>query len=98
MELWAVWFFTETYDLGLPFLSAGGWVIYCVIQIVPPFMGSFILFSDTLLLGGAGLIALSGGLLLAWFGLWVSLSLCKLWVGKVLSPLAKRMCTKEEAP
>ena len=77
--------------LGLPFLSAGAWVIYTVCRIVPPLLNTFKLFSDTLLLGGTGLIALAAGLLLAWFGLWLSIALSRLWIGKVLMGLGSRV-------
>ena len=77
--------------VGLPFLAAGAWAIYTVIRIVPPFMESFVLVSDTLLLTGAGLAGLAAGLLIAWFGLWLSIALCRLWIGKVLLALGSRM-------
>ncbi|MBR1496917.1 MAG: hypothetical protein IJ617_04765, partial [Oscillospiraceae bacterium] len=70
--------------LGLPFLSAGIYIIYSVIQTVPRFLGIFTLFSDTLLLAGGGLVAMSLGLVVAWFGLWLSISLCRFWISRVL--------------
>ena len=42
-------------------------------------------------------LACAVGLLLAWFGLWLSMELCWLWVGKALTGLGKRLCVREEA-
>ena len=76
---------------GIPFLSAGVWIIYTVIRSIPPVLGSFTLLSDILLLGGSGLISLAVGLFLSWFGLWLSIALCRLWIGKVLLSLGNRV-------
>ena len=85
------WLFVILIGIGIPFLAAGVWVIYTVIHIVPGALAGFTLLSDTLLLGGAGLALLAFGLFLAWFGLWLSISLCRLWIGKALFALGNRV-------
>ena len=82
--------------LGVPFLVAGvGCVVVALEQIIRSF-GLFNLFSDMLLVGGAGLAAAGIGLLLSWFGIWLSMSLCRLWIEKALVPLGTSLCLKKE--
>ena len=76
-------------------IALGGRVVNVgeVLQV----FGSPTLVSDMLLVGGATLLACAVGLLLAWFGLWLSMELCWLWVGKALTGLGRRLCLREEA-
>ena len=77
--------------IGIPFLAGGVWLIWTVIRIVPGAFAGFTLLSDILLLAGTGLVLLAVGLLLAWFGLWLSITLCRIWIGKVLLALGNRV-------
>ena len=61
------------------------------------FISQLRLVSDMLLTGGAALIAGAVGLALCWFGLWLSLELCWLWVGRALIGLGRRLCIREES-
>ena len=83
--------------LGLPFLCGGAALIGASVYEALQVFGSLTLVSDMLLVGGATLLACAVGLLLAWFGLWLSMELCWLWVGRALVGLGKRLCLREEA-
>ena len=83
--------------IGLPFPVAGVVVIARTIRTVPALFGSFNLLSDVLLVAGVGVVRLAVGLLLIWFGVWLSLTLCRLWVFKLILPLGKRIQNGKEA-
>ena len=83
--------------LGVPFLCGGAALIGASVYEALQIFGSLTLVSDMLLVGGVTLLACAVGLLLAWFGLWLSMELCWLWVGKALVGLGKRLCVREEA-
>ena len=83
--------------LGLPFLCGGGALIYASVHEALQVFGRLRLVSDMLLTGGAALIGCAAGLLLCWFGLWLSMELCWLWVGKALTGLGRKLCVREEA-
>ncbi len=83
--------------LGLPFLAAGAALIFTALVQALNFIGQLRLVSDMLLTGGAALVACAVGLALCWFGLWLSMELCWLWVGKAVTGLGRRLCVREEA-
>ena len=83
--------------LGLPFLGAGAALIFTAALQALRFVGQLRLVSDMLLTVGTALVAGAVGLLLCWFGLWLSMELCWLWVGKALTGLGRRLCLREEA-
>ena len=83
--------------LGLPFLCGGAALIGTSVYEALQVFGSLTLVSDMLLVGGATLLACAVGLLLAWFGLWLSMELCWLWVGRALVGLGRRLCLREAA-
>ena len=70
--------------LGLPFLACGAGALAAGVRHLPGLLGAFRLISDKLLLLGGGVAIGALGLLLAWFGLWLSLSLCRLWIVGIL--------------
>lgn len=82
--------------VGVPFLCGGGALIYGAVHEVLKVLGSLTLVSDMLLTGGAALLLCAVGLLLAWFGLWLSIQLCWVWVN-ALCGLGRRLCVREEA-
>ena len=84
-------------SIGLPFIGAGAVLIVTTVLQALRFIGQLRLVSDMLLTGGAALIAGAVGLALCWFGLWLSLELCWLWVGKALTGLGRRLCLRKEA-
>lgn len=83
--------------IGLPFLVLGVSLIAAAISTMLQNIGAFRLVSDLLLALGAGMVVAAAGLVLAWFGLWISIALCQLWLTKVLIPLAKTLCYGKEA-
>ena len=83
--------------IGLPFLAAGAALIFTAVVQTLDFVARLRLVSDMLLTGGAALVACAVGLALCWFGLWLSMELCWLWVGKALIGLGRRLCVKGEA-
>lgn len=82
--------------VGVPFLSVGLALIGRALWELPAALTSFNLLSDVLLVLGAvaGLLAL--GLLLAWLGLWISVSLSRLWIGGVVLRLDARLSRGKE--
>ena len=82
--------------LGLPFLCGGGALIYAAVHELLKVLGSLTLVSDMLLTGGMTLLLCAFGLGLAWFGLWLSIQLCWVWVNALCS-LGRRLCVREEA-
>ena len=83
--------------IGLPFIAAGAALIFTSVLQTLRIIGLLRLVSDMLLTGGAALIVCAVGLLLCWLGLWISMELCWLWVGKALTGLGRRLCVREEA-
>lgn len=82
--------------IGVPFLALGvGLVaadVYALMALVP-MLG---MVSDILLVAGGGVILGAVGVLLAWLGLWLSLSLGGLWIGGVIFRLGSRLCFRKE--
>lgn len=76
---------------GLPFLAAGVSIAAGAVYTLLLTVGGFKLMSDVMLLAGGALILAALGLLLAWLGLWISISLVRLWVGGALVGLARRL-------
>ena len=83
--------------LGIPFLAAGAATVFAAVLAALRIFGHLHLVSDMFLTGGAALVACAVGLLLSWFGLWLSMELCWLWVGKALTGLGRKLCVREEA-
>ena len=83
--------------VGIPFLAGGAALIFTAALQAMQFIGHLRLVSDILLTIGAALIVSAVGLALCWLGLWLSLELCWLWVGRALTGLGRRLCLREEA-
>lgn len=80
--------------VGIPFAAAGIALGFAAIAAAPEFIGALSLFSDISLVVGAALVVLAVALVLLWFGLWLSITLAKLWIGGVFR-LGAKLCTKE---
>jgi len=82
--------------IGVPFLVAGIAVIatdvWCVLSAVPPLT----MLSDILVVVGAGAVICGIGLLVTWFGLWLSFELGYLWIGGVVLRLGRALTYKKE--
>lgn len=83
--------------VGVPFMASGAGAAVVAAHTVSEMIGGFNLLSDSLLLIGGGLILAALGLLIVWLGLWVGISLVRLWVGKVILPLGRRLRYGKEA-
>ena len=83
--------------VGLPFLSGGIAVIVAAVNYVLRVLPNLMLVSDILLMlgGGCGVSAL--GLLLACFGLWLSVILAWLWLSRPVLSLWRRLVYGKEA-
>ena len=83
--------------IGIPFLAGGAGLIFTAALQAMQFIGHLRLVSDVLMTIGAALVVCAVGLTLCWFGLWLSMELCWLWVGKALVGLGRRLCLRKEA-
>lgn len=83
--------------VGVPVLLLGGGTIALVAYAEMNMIPALSMFSDILLVGGAGLAVCGVGLLTAWLGLWVSIELGSMWINGVVLNLGGRMCYKKEA-
>ena len=77
--------------IGLPFLSGGIPVIVAAVNYVLKVLPNLTLVSDILLMLGGGTVVSAVGLLLAFFGLWLSVILAYLWLSKPVFGLCRRM-------
>ena len=83
--------------IGLPFIAAGAALIITAATQALRVVGQLRMASDMLLTGGAALVVTAVGLALCWLGLWLSMELCWLWVGRALTGLGRRLCLRREA-
>jgi len=83
--------------VGLPFLGAGAALGTVAVQQAVTLIGRMMMISDILLVAGAGLVLAAAALLLCWFGIWVSITLCRLWISGAVVGLGRRLCVKKEA-
>ena len=83
--------------VGLPFLAGGAGLIFTAALQAMQFIAHLRLVSDVLLVAGGALVLCAVGLLLCWFGIWLSMELCWLWVGKALVGLGRRLYLGKEA-
>jgi len=84
--------------LGIPFFFGGIGTIAAAVTVMLRLIPPLGLFSDILLVLGSGLIVSAIGLLLAAFGFWLSFSLERLWLAKLVFPAGRRLCRKKEVP
>ncbi len=82
--------------VGIPFLVSGlgvaGGAVWAALTAIPMLS----MFSDILVVLGVGLVLCALGLLLAWFGLWLSFELGYLWLGGVVLRLGRALTYKKE--
>ena len=83
--------------VGVPFLASGAGVIGAAARTVLDTLSGLNLFSDVLLLCGGALILAAVGLLLAWLGLWIGISLVRLWIARVILPMGRRISKGRKA-
>ena len=81
--------------IGLAVFAAGAALIAFAVRTALPFIAALSLVSDLLLTVGAALVLCAVGLLLVWLGLWLAITLCRLWIGGVIA-LGRKLCVKKE--
>lgn len=81
--------------LGIPFIAAGAGAVYYAVRLSLAALGTLKLISDMLVVIGGGLAAYAAGLLVVWFGVWLSLELGWLWIGRFVLGVGKKVCTEE---
>lgn len=82
--------------LGVPVLAGGVGVIAAAVWAAAEVIGFLTMISDILLVAGVAAVAAAIGLLLAWLGLWISLELGYIWIGRVIFGLGGKLCFKKE--
>ena len=83
--------------VGSPLLVGGAGIGFAAVYALLHVIGQLRLVSDVLMAAGAALIVCAVGLLLCWFGLWLSMELCWLWIGKAVFGLGRLLCVRREA-
>ena len=82
--------------VGLPFMALGAFGALLLVRTALAAFPNYKLWSDSLLLAGAGLVGLAVCLLVFWLGLWISISLCRLWIREALVPWGRRLIFARE--
>ncbi len=82
--------------IGVPFLVSGLAVIAADVWAVLAAVPYLALISDILVVVGVGLVIGALGLLVTWFGLWLSFELGYLWIGGVVLRLGRALTYKKE--
>lgn len=82
--------------LGIPFILLGVAIVATVVWCAMSMIGLLAMFSDVLMIVGGGLLLCALGLLLTWFGLWLSFELGYLWIGGVVLRLGRALTYKKE--
>lgn len=82
--------------IGIPFITAGGVLVAFIFWLAFFIISGLSMVSDILMCAGIALVVCAIGLVLFWFGLWLSISLAKGFIsGCVLRP-GHRLCVKKE--
>ena len=82
--------------IGIPFIALGIGVAALDVWAVISVVTALTMFSDILVVVGAGLLVLALALLLTWFGLWLSFELGYLWISGVVLRLGRALSWKKE--
>ena len=82
--------------VGIPFSALGVAVVALAVWVAMSTIGLLAMFSDVLVIVGGGLVLCALGLLLVWFGLWVSFELGYLWISGAVLRLGRALTYKKE--
>ena len=82
--------------IGIPFLALGAAVVGAAVAGVIEVVGMLSMVSDVLVVAGVGTAIAALGLLLAWFGLWLSIALGRAWIGGAVLRACRAMTYKKE--
>ena len=82
--------------VGIPFIALGAGLGTIAVLTALSVIGLLAMFSDVLIIVGAGLVLCALAILLIWFGFWLSFELGWLWIGGVVLRLGRAMTYKKE--
>lgn len=81
--------------IGLAVAAPGVGIGFAVYTALPQIIAPLSLFSDMALAVGAAFVVCAVALVLIWLGLWLSITLAKLWIGGAIFGLGTKLCIKE---
>ena len=81
---------------GTPLMALGGGMAAGAVYACLRLILRLSMVSDMLLMGGAALVLVGLGLLVFWLGLWISISLGRVWIGGVIIRLGDKLCRRRE--
>ena len=82
--------------VGTPLMALGGGMAVGAVYACLRLILRLSMVSDMLLMGGAALVLIGIGLLVFWLGLWISISLGRVWIGGVIIRLGDKLCRRRE--
>ena len=82
--------------VGAPLMALGGGMAAGAVYACLRLILRLSMVSDMLLMGGAALVLIGIGLLVFWLGLWISISLGRVWIGGVVIRLGDKLCRRRE--
>lgn len=82
--------------VGAPLMALGGGMAAGAVYACMRLIMRLSMVSDMLLMGGAALVLVGIGLLVFWLGLWISISLGRVWAGGVVIRLGDKLCRRRE--
>ena len=82
--------------VGTPLMALGGGMAAGAVYACLRLILRLSMVSDMLLMGGAALVLIGIGLLVFWLGLWISISLGRVWIGGVIIRLGDKLCRRRE--
>lgn len=82
--------------VGTPLMALGGGMAAGAVYACLRLILRLSMVSDMLLMGGAALVLVGLGLLVFWLGLWISISLGRVWIGGVIIRLGDKLCRRRE--
>ena len=82
--------------VGAPLMALGGGMAIGAVYACLRLILRLSMVSDMLLMGGAALVLIGIGLLVFWLGLWISISLGRVWIGGVVIRLGDKLCRRRE--
>ena len=82
--------------VGTPLMALGGGMAAGAVYACLRLILRLSMVSDMLLMGGAALVLIGLGLLVFWLGLWISISLGRVWIGGVVIRLGDKLCRRRE--
>jgi len=83
--------------IGIPFIVSGGAAVAFISWLFVFVVSGLSMVSDILLCAGVALAICAIGLVIFWFGLWLSIRLAKAFISGCVLRLGRKICVKKEA-